>query len=179
MSSWSPIVSWTSARLRRRAASPSRSPTLRARAAPCGSAGTARSRRERAARSVERGRAHATVDHPAPADRPPRLLSRLRQLGAVAGVSQPARPRPVRGRLLRALRRRQPAPRRRAAADAARRRHHLGARLPPDPVRRRAQEARASPTRSASTCTFRFRPGRPSWPSPSTRSSRARSPPTI
>ena len=42
-----------------------------------------------------------------------------------------------------------------------------------------ATELRSSACRtpSAFTCTFRFRPGRPSWPSPSISSWRARSPP--
>ena len=66
-----------------------------------------------------------------------------------------------------------------AAADAARRRRHLGARLSPDPASPPScRTPRRRRTRSASICTFRFRPGRRSWPSPSIRSSRARSPPT-
>ena len=59
------------------------------------------------------------------------------------------------------------------------RRRHLGARLSPDPVRRRAAQARRRRTRSASTCTSRSRPGRRSWRSPSIRSSRARWRPMI
>ena len=87
---------------------------------------------------ARRARRHRAA-HPGRA-RP--VLSRLLQFRAVAGVSQPPGPCAVRGRLLRAVHRRQPAPRRAAAADAAARRHHLGARLPSDPAGDRAAQAR-------------------------------------
>ncbi len=47
-----------------------------------------------------------------------------------------------------------------ARAVARARRHHLGARLPPDPARRRAAAARARRSRSASSCTRRCRRSR-------------------
>ena len=106
---------------------------------------------------VEREGRIATV--PLSAKRPRGLLPRLRQLGAVAGVSQPARPRPVRGRLSSI-----------PIVDVNRR---LAGLLQPMlraddiiwvhdyhliPLRRRAEEARACRTRSASICTFPFPP---------------------
>ena len=80
------------------------------------------------AKDVNRAKG-ADRHHSALGHRIRRLLPWLRQFRPVARISQSPRPRQVRGWILRAIRRRQQAPRRPVAANAETRRCDLGTRL--------------------------------------------------